>query len=61
MRTSRTNEPSDREIDAQRIPPTCECGNPVEHYDDICEDCLNDPDQDGRDEAFIRATQDLFQ
>jgi hypothetical protein len=60
MRVTRYGEPSDSEIDALRIPPTCECGNPIENYDDTCEACLDDPDQDGRDEAFIRATQDLF-
>ena len=61
MRTTRYGEPSDKEIDALRIPPHCQCGNPVEDYDDVCEECLSDPDQDGKEAAFEKATADIFQ
>jgi len=60
MRTTRFGEPSNKEIDARRIPPTCPCGNPVEHYDDLCESCLTDQDQDGKETAFQQSTSDLF-
>jgi len=60
MRTTPYGEPSDKEIDALRIPPACECGNPVENYNDTCEECLNDPDQDGKEAAFENATSDVF-
>lgn len=40
MRTTRYGEPSDKEIDALRQPPTCpQCGEPVDSYDDLCESC----------------------
>lgn len=60
MRTTPYGEPSSREIDSLRIPPICPCGNPVEHYDDLCESCLGDPDQDGKETAFEQSTADLF-
>ena len=41
MRTTRYGEPSDREIDALRHPPSCECGQAVESFGDSCEDCHN--------------------
>ena len=62
MRTTRYGEPSDKEIDALRIPPSCPlCGEPVENYDDLCESCLTDPGQDGKETAFQQSTADLFE
>ena len=59
MRTTRYGEPSDKEIDALRHPPVCECGNPVEDYDDVCEECLDA--QDGKEATFEKATADIHQ
>jgi hypothetical protein len=58
MRFTRYGEPSDAEIDARRIPPYCQCGNPVEDYDDVCEECLDA--QDGKEAEFEKATSQLF-
>jgi predicted amidophosphoribosyltransferase len=61
MRTTPYGEPSDKEIDSLRIPPTCpQCGEPSEEYDEPCESCLTDPDQDGKETAFQQSTSDLF-
>lgn len=45
MRTTPYSEPSDKKIDALVIPPSCpQCGEDVEHYDDLCESCEDQND-----------------
>lgn len=40
MRTTPYGEPSSKEIDALRIPPTCpQCGNPTSEYGELCHNC----------------------
>ena len=40
MRATPYGEPSDREIDALRLPPVCpECGNEAAEYGEPCETC----------------------
>lgn len=54
MRFTRYGEPSSAEIDSLRIPPFCKCGNPVENYDDLCENCLLSLDQDSKETDLRR-------
>ena len=69
MRFTPYGEPSDREIDAQRLPPYCpQCEEPAENYDELCQDCQDmnphsthpSQDQDGKDPAFTASTAELF-
>lgn len=69
MRFTPYGEPSDREIDAQRLPPYCpQCEEPAENYDELCQDCQDmnphsthpSQDQDGKDSAFTASTAELF-
>lgn len=69
MRFTTYGEPSDREIDARRLPPYCpQCEEPAENYDELCQDCQDmnphsthpSQDQDGKDSAFTAATAELF-
>lgn len=69
MRFTPFSEPSDREIDAQRLPPYCpQCEEPAENYDELCQDCQDmnphsthpSQDQDGKDSAFTASTAELF-
>jgi len=69
MRFTPYGEPSDREIDAQRLPPYCpQCEEPTNNYDELCQDCQDmnphsthpSQDQDGLDSAFTASTAELF-
>ena len=69
MRFTPFSEPSDREIDAQRLPPYCpQCEEPTNNYDELCQDCQDmnphsthpSQDQDGKDSAFTASTAELF-
>ena len=69
MRFTPYGEPSDREIDAQRLPPYCpQCEEPTNNYDELCQDCQDmnphsthpSQDQDGKDSAFAASTAELF-
>lgn len=51
MRFTRYGEPSDREIDAQRLPPYCpQCEEPAENYDELCPLCALEAETHQKDE-----------
>jgi predicted amidophosphoribosyltransferase len=54
MRFTRYGEPSSREIDALKQPPVCEqCGEPVQEYGDLCEDCEDQNESERRADILM--------